>query len=153
MDKHQIREQLRSSLEFRNLWQQFLITFVLLGIFLLFAWARTPSDGGAIALSVGGLIIAPYLLFCVIRTVKIFRRLEDYFICRSVLRQPHGGMLRDTMYFTTQVEDPADGKKYFVDTHAIFYARGILQPLMEDYVNSTVTIACNRETGMVVVIG
>lgn len=153
MDKDEIRQRLLSSLEFRNLWQHFIITFVILGIFLLFAWGRNPEEGGGIALTIGGLFIGPYLIFSIIRTAKIFRRLDDYFLCRCVLSKPHGGLLRDTMYFTTLVEDPADGKKYFVDTHAIFFTRGIVQPLMEDYVNSTVTIACNRETGMVVVIG
>ena len=43
--------------------------------------------------------------------------------------------------------------KFFADTHAIFFTRGICQPLMEDYANTTVTLAINRETGMVVVIG
>lgn len=39
------------------------------------------------------------------------------------------------------------------DTHSIFYARGLVGLLLEDYVNRTVTIAYNEETGMVVVIG
>ena len=51
-----------------------------------------------------------------------------------------------------QMETECDGRKYGVDTHAIFFTRGIFQPLMETYANATVTLAVNRETGMVVVI-
>ena len=153
MDKKEIHARLRSSLEFKQLWSYFLITAVILSLFLLFAVWRNPGEGNGIAATVYGLFIAPYLIFCTIRTVNIFRRLDDYFICRSVLRQPHGGLIRDTIYFTAMVEDPAGGRKYGVDTHAIFFSRGICQPLMEDYANTTVTLAVNRETGMVVVIG
>ena len=52
-----------------------------------------------------------------------------------------------------QLVDPDTGEKFFADTHAIFFTRGICQPLMEDYANTAVTLAVNRVTGMVVVIG
>ena len=153
MDKKEIHGRLRSSLEFKQLWSYFLITAVILSLFALFTAVRDSGTGWGISVTVYGLMLMPYLIFCTIRTVNIFRRLDDYFICRSVLRQPHGGLIRDTMYFTALVIDPDTGEKFFADTHAIFFTRGICQPLMEDYANTTVTLACNRDTGMVVVIG
>ena len=153
MDKKEIRARLRSSLEFKQLWSYFLITTVILSLFLLFAAWRNPGEGNGIAATVYGLFIAPYLIFCTIRTFNIFRKAERYAFCRATLSQPHGGLLRDTMYFTALVIDPDTGEKFFADTHAIFFTRGIFQPLMEDYANTTVTLAVNRETGMVVVIG
>ena len=153
MDKKEIHARLRSSLEFKQLWSYFLITAVILSLFLLFAVWRNPGEGMGLAVTVYGLFIAPYLIFCTIRTVSIFRRAERYAFCKATLSQPHGGLLRDTMYFTALVIDPETGEKFFADTHAIFFTRGIFQPLMEDYANTTITLAVNRETGMVVVIG
>ena len=152
MDKKQIHAQLRSSLEFRTLWNYFIVTAVILSLFALFAVLQNSGAGWGIAACIYGFLLVPYLIFCIIRTVNIFRRLEDYFFCRSILRQPHGGLIRNTIYFTAMVEDPEGGRKYGVDTHAIFFSRGIFQPLMETYANATVTLAVNRETGMVVVI-
>ena len=153
MKKKEIHARLRSSLEFKQLWSYFLITAVILSLFLLFAVWRNPGEGMGLAATVYGLFIAPYLIFCTIRTVSIFRKTERYAFCQATLSQPHGGLVRDTMYFTALVIDPNTGEKFFADTHAIFFTRGMFQPLMEDYANTTVTLAINRDTGMVVVIG
>ena len=153
MEKKEIHARLRSSLEFKQLWNYFILTAVVLSLILLFAKWRNPGEGKGIAATVYGLFIAPYLIFCTIRTFNIFRKAEHYAFCQATLSQPHGGLIRDTMYFTALVTDPATGEKFFADTHAIFFTRGICQPLMEDYANTTVTLAINRETGMVVVIG
>ena len=153
MDRKQIHARLRRSLEFKQLWSYFIITAVILSLFLLFAVWRNPGEGMGLAATVYGLFIAPYLIFCTIRTVSIFRKAERYAFCKATLSQPHGGLLRDTMYFTALVVDPDTGEKFFADTHAIFFTRGMFQPLMEDYANTTVTLAVNRDTGMVVVIG
>ena len=153
MDKKEIHAGLRSSLEFKQLWSYFIITAVILSLFALFAVLRNSGAGWGIAATVYGLFIAPYLIFCAIRTFNIFRKAERYAFCKATLSQPHGGLIRDTMYFTALVIDPDTGEKFFADTHAIFFTRGIFQPLMEEYANTTVTLACNRETGMVVVIG
>ena len=56
------------------------------------------------------------------------------------------------MYFTVVLEEP-DGSKLIENTHAIFACHGIMEPLVSDYVNSEVTVALNKRTGMVVVIG
>ena len=153
MDKKEIRQQLRSSLEFKQLWNYFLVTAVITSLFALFAVIQNSGAGWGIAGTIYGLLLAPYLIFCAIRTVNIFRKAEHYAFCKATLSQPHGGLIRDTIYFTALAEDPDTGEKFFADTHAIFFTRGICQPLMEDYANTTVTLAVNRETGMVVVIG
>ena len=153
MDKKEIRQQLRSSLDFKQLWNYFIVTAVITSLFALFAVLRKSGAGWGIAAAIYGLVLAPYLIFCGIRTINIFRKAEQYAFCKATLSQPHGGLMRDTIYFTALAEDPDTGEKFFADTHAIFFTRGICQPLMEDYANTTVTLACNRDTGMVVVIG
>ena len=153
MDKKQIHAQLRSSLEFKQLWSYFIITAVILSLFALFAVLQNSGAGWGIAACLYGFLLAPYLIFCTIRTVNIFRRAEHYAFCKATLSQPHGGLIRDTIYFTALAEDSDTGEKFLADTHAIFFTRGIVQPLMEDYANTTVTLAVNRDTGMVVVIG
>ena len=40
-----------------------------------------------------------------------------------------------------------------MNTNPIFHPIGWEQPLLQDYLNKTVTVGYNRETGMVVVIG
>ena len=153
MDNKQVCKQLRDSLEFKQLWSHFIVTAVIMSLFLLFAVWRNPEAGKGIAAIIYGVLIAPYLIFCTIRTINIFRRAGDYAFCKATLTTPHGGLMRDTIYFTALAEDPDTGEKFFADTHAIFFTRGIFQPLMEDYANAAVTLACNRVTGMVVVIG
>ena len=153
MDKKQIHARLRSSLEFKALWNYFIITAVILSLFVLFAVWRNPGEGETFAFVIYGAFITPYLIFCTIRTYNIFHNAERYVFCKATLSQPHGGRMRDTIYFTALVIDPDTGEKFFADTHAIFFTRGICQPLMETYANTTVTLAVNRETGMVVVIG
>ena len=153
MDKKEIHTRLRDSLEFKQLWNYFFVTTVILSLFLLFAVWRNPEAGKGIAAIIFGVMLAPYLIFCTIRTVNIFRRAGEYAFCKATLATPHGGLVRDTVYFTALATDPDTGEKFFADTHAIFFTRGIFQPLMEDYANTTVTLAINRATGMVVVIG
>lgn len=153
MDKKKICEQLRRSLEFRTLWNYFIVTAVILTLFSLFAVLRNSGAGWSIAATVYAFLLSPYLIFCIIRTVNIFRRAGDYVFYKATLTTPHGGLLRDTIYYTALAVDPDTGEKFFADTHAIFFTRGICQPLMEDYTNAAVTLAVNRVTGMVVVIG
>ena len=153
MDKKQIRVQLWGSLEVKTLWGRFLLTAALIFVMCVIRglcnisyesfWMAT----GIIC----GVTLVPYLIFCTIRTLQIFHQPVDYFFCRVKLCNPHAGFLRDSFYFSVLVEDPADHQKYFADTHAIFASRGFSR--MEDYVNTTVTIAHNRKTGTTVVIG
>ena len=157
MDKKQIRQRLWDSLEVQTLWARTVIIVIFFGILYVIMALRGSTEGlfrpWLVAAVICGIVTAPWLVFALIRTARIFRRPDQYVFCRTTLATPHGGPLRDTIYYTALVTDPDTGEKFFVDTHAIFFARGIVQPLMEDYTNATVTIAWNRETGMVVVIG
>lgn len=153
MDQRRIREQLLHSLELKRLWIYCIITVSVCALFLFSAVSQDPEESWGIGFAILGVMMGPYLLFCTVRTVKIFRKLDQYAICKATLVTPHGGLLRDTIYFTALVTDPDTGEKFHADTHAVFFARGIIQPLMEDYINTTVTLAWNRETDMVVVIG
>ena len=99
------------------------------------------------------IVISPILVFCIIRTVNIFRCPGSYHFCKTVLCNPRGGSIRDTIRFTVLIED-ADGDKFAADTHSIFTThRSMFGPALEDYVNRTVTAAYNEETGQVVIIG
>lgn len=97
--------------------------------------------------------IGPILIFCIIRTFNIFRRPESYHFCKTVLCNPKGGSLRDTIKFTVLLED-GDGDQFASDTHSIFHTHTSMFGLgFEDYVNRTVTAGYNEETGQVVIIG
>ena len=99
-----------------------------------------------------GLVIGPILVFCIIRTVNIFRHVESYHFCKTKLCNPKGGSIRDTIRFTVLIED-ADGDKFAADTHSIFTThKSMLGAGIEDYVNRTVTAGYNEETGQVVII-
>ena len=155
MNSQQIRARLWDSLELQVLWARFLISAIFIAVFILFCGITRRNDylnTWAVAGIIGGISLAPLLIFCTIRTFRIFRKAESYIFCRTRLTQPHSGPIRDTIYFTALFEDPSDGSKFPVDTHAIFATRGLL-PRMDDYANATVTLAYNQETEMVVVIG
>lgn len=99
------------------------------------------------------MVMGPIFGFCVIRTISLFRHVESYHFCKANLCNPKGGRVRDTIKFTVLIED-ADGGKFVADTHSIFTThRGSPNLALEDYVNQTVTVGYNEETGQVVVIG
>ena len=153
MDKKQIRAYLRDSLELKVLWGNFLLIAV---IVIVVVCLQTGKGMGResfwlATLIVFGVSAGPYLIFCIIRTIRIFHRAGDYFFCRVKLANPQGGFLRSSIFFRVLLQDPVDGEKFLADTHAIFATRGPLG--LEEYVGRTVTIGYNRETGIVVVIG
>ena len=99
------------------------------------------------------MVIGPIVVFCIIRTFNIFRHPESYHFCKTVLCNPKGGSLRDTIKFTLLLED-ADGGKFIADSHSIFHTHTSMFGLgFEDYVNQTVTAGYNEETGQVIIIG
>ena len=97
-------------------------------------------------------LFLPFVLFYLIRAVQILGKPESYRFYKTQLTQPHQKYPLKSMCFKVVLEDEGV-RRYIVDTHAIFAAHGIIGPLMEDYVDRTVTVAYNKETGMVVVIG
>ena len=155
-DVKEIRDRLRDSLE-----MQAVIRYLIIGMILaVFCIVLGMSElryletgfrvlGTAIVTAICPL---PILIFSLVRIIRIFRKPESYHFCKTTLSNPKGGNLRHTIRFAVLLED-SKGKKFMADTHSIFYTSGLIGPLLEDYVNRTVTIAYNEETGMVVVIG
>lgn len=148
-EKSQAIQQLKASLELRTLKRDFLLYACCLGIPWLIMASDEASAGPAVLL---GLTLLAILGFYLWRILCIFRNPEGYIFCDCVLNQVHSNPFLRSFFFTVRVEMP-DGRTEYVDTHAIFATHGIFEPIMEDYVNSTVTIAYNPSTDMVVVIG
>ena len=86
------------------------------------------------------------------RGIRICRKPDSYIFCTAVLYQPHRSDWRKAMYFTVVIED-AEGNRFPANTHAIFFTYSLTGLLLEDYVNKTVEVGYNTETGQVVVIG
>lgn len=151
-----ISRKLKGSLEMACIRRELILYFLVMAAGILIAGASYGhAENAAFWIDVAVLflvIFLPFVIFYLWRIICIWRERDQYILCRAVLSQPHQKMLLRTMYFTVVLEDPAGGK-FSADTHAIFQCHGIIGPLVEDYINRTVTIAYNRETGMVVVIG
>lgn len=129
--------------------------------FNLIAWAAAYAfalvmcipggEAGWMGVFLFSAMLLPFLVFWVWRLVNIFRRVEAYTFCRTELDQPHHfPMSRGMFTFMGVIED--EGRRFAVETHAIFQAYGS-RLVMQDYIGKTVTLAWNRETDMVVVIG
>lgn len=157
MEKKEIKEQLHNSLEVSTirLWIKFELGLVLVVCLLHFLtslnahWEVSPW--------------AVYALVCVIILVptfgvhgwelrRIYRNYEAYQFYQVKLNQPHSqGWIR-SMYFTVLLQDE-EGTQV-ANTHSIFGTnKHQIGPIMEDYLNKTVTVGYNEETGEVVVIG
>lgn len=158
-DVKEIRRQLWHSLDMAYVKMWLIVAAVCAPITWLILWLSTQSyhyhsNEQAVMIWVSlAIIIGPILVFCAIRTFNIFRHAESYHFCKTVLCNPKGGSLRDTIKFTVVIED-ADGDKFAADTHSIFTTHTNMFGLgFEDYVNRTVTAGYNEETGQVVIIG
>lgn len=143
--KSENRRRLLDSLEVRCVIRDFFIILAAAGLFTL---VSRDATGKTVFL----IVCAVFLIFYLIRVLSILRKADSYRFYRAELTQPHRRFPLKSMYFTVVLED-GDGTKHVLETHAIFAYHGLAGPLMKDYVNRTVTIAHNRETGMVVVIG
>lgn len=149
MDKKTIQERLWYSLEMHVVRRDLIMILIAMVIFLLFTW---DPQTWAVALVIDCLGFGPVAVFYIWRGIQILRKPEGYTFYKTTLGSFHQKFPLKMMYFTVVLEEP-DGSKRIEDTHAIFACHGIVEPLVESYVNSTVTIGLNRETGMVVVIG
>lgn len=96
-------------------------------------------------------LLVPYGIFYVIQMIRVFRKADHYIFCQAMLCQPHNHQWTRNVYFTVMLED-LEGGKFVVDTKAMFRPTAFFPPRMEDYVNKTVTVGYNEETGAVVVI-
>lgn len=156
-DIKEIRQMLWGSLDMAYVKMWLFVAAVCAPITWLFLWLgtrgyRTTEQAVMIWVTIA-IVIGPIVVFCAIRSCNIFRHPESYHFCKTKLCNPKGGSLRDTIKFTVVAED-ADGDKFIADTHSIFTTHpGMFGLGFEDYVNRTVTIAYNEETGQVIIIG
>ena len=153
-ERSDIRARLWGSLEMAHVRMQLIVWAVGYAVTLAaccFNDSGIPQVAAMMAVFVSVMFV-PILGFWLWRIFRIFQSVEEYIFCRTELSQPHHmPMLRGMFTFMGIIED--NGSRFAVETHAIFAERGIIPPLMEDYVGKTVTICWNRETEMVVVIG
>jgi len=104
-------------------------------------WRFSAREFACVLLAVSGLC----WLVPIYRLLRIFRKSAHYTFFRTTLCMPKGN--RKAIAFPVMVPG---GEQYW--TECIFYIRN-LKPLLSDYLDKTVTVAWNRETGMVIVIG
>ena len=143
------RRRLWDSLELHCLRRDLILVLIAMVVFMLFAW---DDRFWVLALVMDCVVFGPMLIFYLWRGIQIFRKPGSYTFYKTTLTRFHQKFPLKAMYFTVVLEEP-DGSKRIEETHAIFACHGIVEPLLESYVNRDVTIGLNEETGMVVVIG
>lgn len=156
-DTKQLRRELWDSLDMAVLRRDLIlvtgIDALVLVIFAFTAGGIANDEFLLAAALVCGLTIIPVMIYSIWAAVKIFRQPEGYVFGRCKLFQPHQFRLsRGAMYFTIVFEYP-NGEKEILNTRPIFASYGSAGPLLEDYINQTVEVAYNEDTGSVVVIG
>jgi len=120
---------------------------------LIIACAFFASIGGAKEIRIVAVTaVVVITVFHLWRVIRICRKPDSYIFCTAVLYQHHRSDWRKAMYFTVVIED-AEGNRFPANTHDIFYTHSITGLSLEDYVNKTVEVGYNEETGQVVVIG
>lgn len=120
---------------------------------LIIACAFFASLGGAKTIRIVAVTaVVAITAFHLWLVIRICRKPDSYIFCSAVLNQPHRSDWRKAMYFTVVIED-AEGNRFPANTHAIFFTYSLTGLLLEDYVNKTVEVGYNMETGHVVVIG
>ena len=149
--KKEVRRYLRRTMEVKLLVRNLLLLLVLSGIFGLGLYLNTKSWIFSAAMSATAFV--PYLIFFVIRYLRIMAKPESHCFYRAKLDMPHASLLIRNRFCFTVVLDEEDGAHTVVDTHAVFHAYGILFPKLEDCLNQNVGIAYNPDTKMVVVAG
>ena len=120
---------------------------------LIIACAFFASLGGAKTIRIVAVTaVVAITAFHLWLVIRICRKPDSYIFCSAVLNQPHRSDWINAMYFTVVIED-AEGNRFPANTHAIFFTYSLTGLLLEDYVNKTVEVGYNMETGHVVVIG
>ena len=156
MTKQEMKEKLDNSLEVSTIrqWIPIELATILLvcGIHYLTNlnayWEVGPL---AIYGLVAALVLIPIFGVHLWELRRIYRKYEACKFYQVKLTQPHGSYWR-SMNFTVLLRDE-DGT-IITRTHSIFgTTKSQIGPKMEDYLNKTVTVAYNEETGEVVVIG
>ena len=151
----EIRKQLWRSLDLQCLRRDLVMVCIVVPLVLLPSGCAVGFQYpgywrmAAMVFAIVMLPMAGYGLWLILR---VYRSSEYYTFYEAKLVQPHGSWYVRAMYFTVVLEDPENGT-FFVNTRPIFQTYGLFGPMMEDYLNKTVTIAYNEESGNVVVIG
>ena len=148
-------ETLKNAVEVRHA-KKYALMYALLTLvsgFLLWTPISVKEDPGAYSFLVVLVVVgmSPFWLFYLLRIALIYQRIDGYLFREVVLDRPHGGMMRDSIYFTVELPD-RQGKPVTAETNSIFSSRGTVQPAMEDYVNQKALLAYHPETERVVVI-
>ena len=126
-----------------------------LGLGLLYGWGMMREYEFAVFGMFLGILVLVFSVPCAIwgyRMWKLFRAPEEYYFTHVKLTSFRQCWWPRGMCFTVVIDHPEEGT-VAVSTNPIFRPTGWEQPLLQDYMNKTVTVAYNRETGMVVVIG
>ena len=160
MTKQEIREKLKHSLEVSTirLWIKIEIGMVLfvcaqhlLGRFLNRSRYEDMSFW-AFFVFIAGIVLIPMFAVHAWELRRIYRKYESIKFYQVKLTQPHSSHWFRSFSFTILLRDE-DGT-IITRTHSIFgsskYQWG---PIMEDYLNKTVTVAYNEETEEVTIIG
>ena len=157
MKQLSIRKQLWGSLDLYCVRRDLVLVLVVVpGVLLptgcVSTGLRDPDYWRMVAI-VTVITVLPFVIYSLWVTIRVYRCPESYIFCKARLTKPHGSKWsRGAMYFTVVLEHP-EGGKFVVNTRQIFQSNGWFGPLLEDYLNKTVTIAYNEETEAVVVIG
>jgi ABC-type spermidine/putrescine transport system permease subunit II len=150
METSEIKEKLKCSLEIAHIRSALAVASVLVaayvGVMTLF-WGNI-----AFTIVLCGVVLFPIWVAYSWRYYRVFRKIHRYSFHKVVLAQPHTSRFVHAFHFTVVLENTEKGP-VTTKTSSIFLARGWLGPFMEDYVNREVTIAYNRATELVVVIG
>lgn len=153
--KSEITRRIKNSLEMQDILRQVMYFGIFIPVLCLsVASVRNiwQFPGGWIpVVLIMAVFTVPFLVFYLVRIIRIFRKVEDYIFDQVALDCPHA-FSRGAMYFTVSLKGP-DGMVYTVDTHAIFYTRSLFGLQFEECVNHMATVAYNPTTGMVLVIG
>lgn len=160
MEKQEILKELKGSLEVTWLKRMLVIhTPIYCGAGVLFALAFWGNALGEVWLTVLlGILLALMITFACYgwRFWRIFRHAEHYrFYCPTTRRpiRSFGGKSSSNYYhyFRVTLENQY-GRKFNVDTHAIFATGLAVGPRASDYTNHMIMIAYNERTNEVVVI-
>lgn len=150
MDKKEIREKIKCSLEIAHIRSALAVASVLVAAYVCIMTLFWGDIAFTIVLC--GVLLLPMWVAYNWRYYRVFRKISRYTFHKTVLAQPHTSRLVHAFHFTVVLENTEQGP-VTAKTSSIFLARGWLGPFMEDYVNREVTLAYNEETGQVVVIG
>ena len=146
---------IKRSLDMRLCKRMLIAIGIATGLGLLYGWAQFRKYdflNFGLFLSMMVIFVGTPSAIWGYRMWKLFRVPEEYFFTQAKLSTFHQKMwTRGMMCFTVVIDHPEEGT-VAVSTNPIFASYGWEQPLLEDYLNKTVTVGYNRETGTVVVI-